>query len=245
MKIKPLHTYAIITVQRPLLWLLSFTVIVCILLILLKISFEYGRNTAGYDSANAETYINQLQTKLEESRAENIESKRQATMLNRNSRIDDDAAVQLKETLAAAEEDVLALKKELSFYKSIVAPEQVGRSLALQKVQLKKNDDGDYQYKVMVSQRGRNDKFARGTVNISIKGMSKGKPLILSLADVSKNVKKSIKFGFKYFQNFEGVMKLPVTFQPDSLHIIVKPSTGKIKTLDEQYVWSKLTTGGV
>ena len=54
-----------------------------------------------------------------------------------------------------------------------------------------------------------------------------------------------MKFGFKYFQNFEGVMNLPVAFQPDYLHVEVNPSTGKIKAIDEQYTWSDLTAGGV
>ena len=58
-------------------------------------------------------------------------------MLERNSQIDDDASSQLKETLAQAQNEVLELKKELSFYKSIVAPEQGSRSLAIQTIQLK------------------------------------------------------------------------------------------------------------
>ena len=245
MRIKPLHTHMIITVQRPLLWLLSFVVIVCMIMILLKFSFEYGRSTAGFDSGSAYVYIDQLKSQLEESQAEFIESERRATMLKRNSRIDVDASGQLKETLAQAEDEVLELKKELSFYKSIVAPEQGNRSIAVQTIQLKKNEAGDYHYKVMVSQRGRNNLFARGTISLSINGTSKGKAVTLSLADVSKDVKKPMKFGFKYFQNFEGVMNLPVAFQPDSLHVKVNPSSGKIKAIDEQYAWSDLTAGGI
>ncbi len=244
MKIKPRHTHRIITIQRPLLWLLSFVALLCMILISLWVSFDYGRNIAGYDSADADAYIEQLQSQLEESQAETIESNRRATMLERNSRIDDDASVQLKETLAQAQNEALKLKKELSFYKSIVAPEQGSRSIVIQTVQLKQNETGGYHYKIMVSQRGRNDQFARGTINVSIEGVSKGKPVTLQLADVSKDTKKPMKFGFKYFQNFEGVMNLPDAFQADSLHVKVKPSTVKIKTVDEQFVWSDLTAGG-
>ena len=245
MNVKPLHTHTLIAVKRPLLWLLSFTILICIILILLKISFEYGRSTAGFDSADSAEYINLLQSELEESRAEIIESERRTTMLKRNSRIDDDASEQVKDTLAQAQDEVLELKKELSFYKSIVAPEQGGRSIAIQTIQLKKNESGDYQYKVMVSQRGRNDKLARGTISLRIKGTKKGKAVTYSLSDVTKDVKEPMKFGFKYFQNFEGVMNLPAAFQPDSLHVKVSPSTAKIKAIDEQYVWSDLTAGGV
>jgi len=244
MAVKPITTQQIITIQRPALWLLSFTLIVCAILLLLWISFEYGRQVAGYDSASAETYIQQLQAQLEESQAEIVETTRRATMLERNSRIDDDASSQIKESLASAQNEVLELKKELSFYKSIVAPEQGDRSLAIQTIQLNRNDDGAYHYKIMVSQRGRNDLFARGTIDVTIEGVEKGQPKTLTLASVS-NVKKSpLKFGFKYFQNFEGDLVLPEAFQADSLRVKVKPNTGKIKALDEQFAWSDLTAGG-
>jgi hypothetical protein len=225
--------------------MLSFVVLACMILISLWISFEYGRNIAGYNSADADAYIEQLQSQLEQSQDEIIASNRRATMLERNSRIDGDASVQLKETLMQAQDEALKLKKELSFYKSIVAPEQGARSIAIQTVQLKKNDTGEYHYRIMVSQSGRNDKFARGTIDISIKGVNKGKSVTLKLADISKVTKKSMKFGFKYFQNFEGVMNLPDTFQADTLHVKVNPTTGKIKAVDEQYAWSELTAGGV
>ena len=174
-----------------------------------------------------------------------IETERRATMLKHNSRINDDASVQVKESLAAVQDEVLGLKKELAFYKSIVAPEQSGQSISIQTVQLKKNETDGYQYKIMVSQQGRNDKLVRGTINIRIKGTSKGKSVTYSLSDVSKDVKEPMKFGFKYLQNFEGLVKLPVAFIPDSLHITANPKAAKIKAIDEQYAWSDLTAGGV
>jgi len=241
---KPMQMRKIITIQRPALWLFSFVVFICILLISLWASFEYGRNIAGYNSADSDAYIEQLQAQLEETQAEIVENKRQATMLERNSRIDEDASSQLKETLAQAQSEALVLKKELSFYKSIVAPEQGDRSLAIQTIQLKANADGGYDYKIMVSQRGRNDRFARGTIAVSIEGLSKGQPLTLKLAEVSNDTKKPMKFGFKYFQNFEGAMILPEAFEPDSIRVKVKPGKGKIKAIDEQFAWSDLTAGG-
>lgn len=244
MKIKPIQTRKIITIQRPALWLLNFVVFICLILISLWLSFEYGRNIAGYNSTDSEAYIEQLQAQLEESQAEIVENKRQATMLERNNHIDDDASSQLKETLVQTQNEVLVLKKELSFYKSIVAPEQGSRSLAIQTIQLKANTAGGYDYKIMVSQRGRNDQFARGTVDVSIEGVSKGQPVTLKLAEVSNDTKEPMKFGFKYFQNFEGVMILPEAFQPDLIHVNVKPSKGKIKAIDEQFAWSDLTAGG-
>ena len=245
MRTKPILTHTIITIHRPYLWLFSFAVFIGIILLLLRLSFEYGRNVAGYDSAGADASINKLNIQLEQAQAEILESHRRSTMLKRNSQIDDDASFQLKGTLAQVQNEALALKKELSFYKSIVAPEQGDRSLAIQTIQLKQDEAGAYRYKIMVSQRGRNDRFARGTINVSIDGVNKGKPVTLKLAEITKDQKKPIKFGFKYFQNFEGVLTLPDEFQPDSVRVKVNPATGKIKAIDEQFAWSDLTAGGV
>jgi predicted RNase H-like nuclease (RuvC/YqgF family) len=189
-------------------------------------------------------YVDQLQEQLEESREQIVESKRRATMLERNSRIDDDATSQLKKTLSQAQNEVLELKKELAFYKSIVAPEQGARNIAIETVELNRQESGGYQYRIMAVQRGRNDQFARGTVEITIEGEDKGKQSSIELAEVSREIKKPQKFGFKYFQNFEGEMNLPETFKAKSLRIKMKPSTDKIKAIDEQYVWSDLTAGG-
>jgi len=38
---------------------------------------------------------------------------------------------------------------------------------------------------------------------------------------------------------------LPTGFQPDSIHIMVKPKTARLKPVDEQFTWSDLTAGGV
>ena len=244
MSIKPLQTRLVIAIQRPHLWLLTGILLVCIVVAGFWLSFEYGRNVAGYHSAETDSYIQQLKEQLEESQAKIVESKRRATMIERNSRIDVDASAQLKESLSQAQSEVLKLKKELSFYKSIVAPEQGSRSLAIQTIQLKKNDAGGFSYKIMVTQRGRNDQFARGTVDVTIEGTDKGNTVTYKLSEISKDTKQPMKFGFKYFQNFEGVMNLPDGFQPDAIRIKVNPKTGKIKAVDEQFAWSDLTAGG-
>jgi hypothetical protein len=244
MSIKPLQTQQIIRIQRPGLWVLSFFLIFAMVVTLVWIAFEYGRKMAGYDSADAEAYIQELELQLEQSRAEIIESNRRATMIERNSRIDDDASSQLKKSLAESQVEALELKKELAFYKSIVAPEEGDRSLAIQSVHLKKNDTGAYHYKIMVSQRGRNDVLARGTIEVTIEGVEKGQPKVFELSELSENTKKPMKFGFKYFQNFEGELTLPEAFQADFIRVQVKPKTSKIKALDEQFAWSDLAAGG-
>jgi len=241
---KPLETRLLVTVHRPGLWLATLGLIVLLLLAGFWMSYEYGRSVAGYDASQAAEESARLQHELERANAQIAEMQHQAAMLERNSKIDDDASKQLKASLSAAQSQVLELKKELAFYKSIVTPEQSKRAVAIQTIQLDADGEGGYNYRIMVSQRGRNDRFVRGVLQVAIKGSQDGAETVIPLKNVSKQAKKTLKFGFKYFQNFEGKLKLPANFQPESMRVQVKPSTRKIDAVDETFAWTDLTAGG-
>ena len=244
MNYKPLQSRILITIQRPALWLASLAGMVLFVAMLIGMAFEYGQKVAGYDKGEAITYIDDLQQQLEDALAKNTESQRQTAMLERNSVIDDGASEQLKKSLDEAQAESLELKKELGFYKSIVSPEQAKRSLAIQTIQLKPDLSGGYHYKIMVSQRGRNDRFARGGIEVTLEGSQDGQATTLKLKQVSNEIKKPITFGFKYFQNFEGTMVLPVTFRPEFMRVRVKPRSSQIDPVDEKFAWADLTVGG-
>ncbi len=174
MSMKPLQTRYLITIQRPGRWLLGILAIIALVSASIWLSFEQGRQMAGYDSSDANSIIDSMQAEIETLQSNLAESQRQAAMLERNSKIEDDTSGELKKTLTEAQNEVLELKKELAFYKSIVAPEQGKPSIVIQTIQLKRDVAGDYDYKIMVSQQGRNDSFARGTVDVSIEGIQQG-----------------------------------------------------------------------
>jgi len=241
---RPIQSKILITIQRPSLWLAGLAGIALVVVLLIWTAFQYGQKVAGYDKGEAMTYIDDLQQQLEDVQVKNTESQHQTAMLERNSVIDDGATEQLKISLGEAQAESLELKKELSFYKSIVSPEQEKRSLAIQTIQLKPSLGGGYQYKIMVSQRGRNDRFARGGIEVSLEGSQEGQAVTYKLKEVSSDVTKAITFGFKYFQNFEGKLTLPVTFRPEFMRVQVKPRSSRIDPIDEKFAWADLTAGG-
>ena len=241
---KPLQSRILITIQRPSLWIASLAGMALIVAFLIWTAFQYGQRVAGYDKGEAMTYIDDLQQQLEDEQAQNTESTRQAAMLERNSVIDDGATEQLKKSLGEAQAESLELKKELSFYKSIISPESEKRSLAVQTIQLKPGQNGGYKYKIMVSQRGRNDRFARGSIEVSVEGSQDGVATTYKLKELSSDVTKPITFGFKYFQNFEGTMTIPGSFRPEFMRVQVKPKSSRIDPIDERFTWADLTAGG-
>ena len=245
MNYKPLETRILITIQRPGLWVLNFFLMLCAIAFICWLAFAYGQRGAGYDKNEAVAYIEDLELQIADLKLQFTESQRQTAMLERNSTIDGGASEQLRVSLAEAQAESLELKKELTFYKSIISPGETKRSLMIQTIQLKADaNTGDYQYKIMVSQRGRNDRFARGSIDVTLGGTEAGQAKVIKLSAVSKEAKKPIRFGFKYFQKFSGTITLPATFQPEYMRVKVKPKSSKIDPIDEQFAWADLTAGG-
>jgi len=244
MSTKPLQTRYLITIQRPSRWVLGFVLLMALLAASIWFTFEAGRRMAGFDTLETDRIIDGQQAEIERLQGDLAEYQRQAAMLERNSKIEDDASGELKKSLSAAQNEVLVLKKELAFYKSIVAPEQTKPTLMIQTIQLKQGAGGDYEYKIMVSQQGRNDRFARGTVDVSIEGTKQGAKEVLALSAVSDDVEKPMKFGFKYFQNFTGELKLPEGFEAKFMRIKVNPNSKTLDSIDEKFPWVDLTAGG-
>lgn len=245
MNYKPLETRFLITIQRPGLWVLSFFLLLCGVALIAWLSFAYGQRVAGYDKTEAIGYIDDLEGQIELLKSQNTESTRQTVMLTRNSTIDDGASDQLKISLTEAQAEALELKKELTFYKSIISPGDTKRSLMIQTIQLKQDAvSGSYQYQIMVSQRGQNNRFARGNLEVTLGGTEAGQAKVVKLSRVSKEAKQPLRFNLKYFQKFTGTITLPETFQPEFMRVKVKARSSKIDPIDEQFAWADLTAVG-
>jgi hypothetical protein len=239
-----LPTRILIAIKRPGLWLLGLLAIVLAVIALIWSAYLYGQREAGFDRSQAMNAVSELHQQLEDLQKRYDENQRKAAMIKRTSQIDDDANKQLKKSLNDSQQQVMNLKKELAFYKSVVTPEHEKRSVAIQTITLQQDETGEYRYKIMVSQRGRNDKVVRGRIEIRIEGNEAGKVKVLHLSDVSKNTKNVPKFGFKYFQNLEGTRSLPKTFTPENLRVVVTPSSWGVDKIDELYSWADLSSGG-
>lgn len=240
----PRQARYLVTIQRPALWALSALLGLAAVIALVWGAYLHGQRSAGFDSAEVDRYLQDMETHIETLETELAESRRQSAMLERNSRIDDDTSDQLKKTLSEAQQEAVELKKELAFYKSIVAPEQGKRNVVIQTIQLKPDRDGGYDYKIMVSQQGRNDRFARGVVEVSVEGRQQGQSRVLALSEISKEANKSMKFGFRYFQNFTGKLELPDAFEAKAMHVKLVPNTKELEPVDETFPWDDLTAGG-
>jgi hypothetical protein len=95
-------------------------------------------------------------------------------------------------------------------------------------------------------QDGRHDLAVRGLVEITVDGeQADGQIVRLDLPTVSvKKTTKRQKFGFKYFQNFEGTIRFPDKFTPKNFYVRVMPKSSKIPRVEEVLDWDAIIVGG-
>jgi cell division protein FtsB len=246
MKPGPVHNRLLISVQRPHLWMLSAAVIIGCVILLVWFAYEYGRYVGGFDQSDSEQEIASLQQRIEELTANSEDLQRRNAKLIRDQGIDRDAGSQVQKELARAQSQILGMREELTFYRNIVKPNKAKRTVVIKKVQLVPEAENQFRYKLVLIQDGRHDAPVRGNVELSFEGsQSDGQIVRLDLPTVSvQKESKSQRFGFKYFQNFEGSIRFPADFTPMSMFIRVLPSSSNVPRINESFVWDDLIAGG-
>ena len=246
MKQSPIQSRFLISIQRPELWIATAASILLAIVVIVWLAFEMGLQQAGFHQSESDTEIESLEQRISELLAEKNELLRENSKLTLGSSIDKDANDEVKENLADAQAKITEMKEELLFYRNIVAPTKSKRSVVIKKVQLTPDGENQYKYKVVLIQEGRHDVAVRGDVEFSLEGQgSDGQVKRLDLPTIAtKEMSKRQRFGFKYFQNFEGGIRIPGGFVPLSWYVRVLPKSSKVPKLDESFSWDAIVDGG-
>lgn len=238
----PAHNQYLLSIQRPQLWLLALVAVILVIGLLIWAAFVYGQSRAGHDRLAANENSGKLESQIDDLLAQNEELQRQNAKLSRDMGIDRDAGGQVEKELTKTQSQILDMKEELTFYRSIVQPNKAARTLNIKKIALEPDGPRQFKYKLSLVQDGRNDAPVRGTVEFYLEGSRGGDHVeILEWPSISvTKVDKQQKFGFKYFQNFEGAIKLPDKFVPSSIHLKVLSATSGVVNVEQTYPWDAM-----
>lgn len=170
------------------------------------------------------------------------ELRQQVFNLESGRNIDNVAVQGIQETIRGYKATIDQLKKDVSFYQSIMAPSENIKGLQVQNVELQKTkDDKRFSYKIVLAQVADNKNYLSGLVAVNIVGMQEGKKVILPLRDVSDDQSTlGIKFKFKYFQDITGELILPTDFNPESIQVVAQADGKKASKLERTYMWNDL-----
>ena len=222
----------------PLLWWLVI-MLVPILLVGWLI-YDFGTQQGGFQQAltiNNKEEVEKYIRKLEKDNKLLVEELAKA---QRNSEIDSTASREVQRLLTDKENEIKALKEELSFYKSIVSPEGKEKGLNINSFQLQPSPGNPQlvKFQLVLTQIGNNNKAAKGMVLIRLQGKEGDKPKTLEWWDIrAESNAGRPSFDFKYFQRLEDHILIPANFKPENILVKVLPESTRLSSIQQSYSW--------
>jgi hypothetical protein len=198
--------------------------------------YDYGRSRANFDFASLENEREVMHEQVEKLTRELDSLQQKLVASKRSSEIEQQAYSEVDNSLRDLQAEILELKEEVAFYRSIVAPRESSRGLRIQRFRITPSDQNKtFRYKLVLTQVIKNKRNTRGNIEIQIEGIQKGQHRTMSLAEVSVEKQKKLPFKFKYFQSFEGDLIIPEGFVPSRVN--VKVVSNRV-TLDKTFDWT-------
>ncbi len=184
----------------------------------------------------------ELMITVEALREGNTVLRERVAILERAQQVEGKAYEGVDVHLRSLQDEVLALKEEIAFYRGIVS---AGKEKGL-KIQTfvvdKESSSGAYRFQLVLTQHLKRVKIISGTVKLNIVDEENGKPTRLLLSDMSGRQANSLKFEFKFFQRIEGRFTLPDGFKPDRLQIQVVSRGKKPASVEKSFEWQGITS---
>ncbi len=218
--------------RRKLLLMLVF--VLCALV--LGSVYELGVWQGGYHRGEARALQQDIQSKLDALVLDNARLQEQLTITNRTRAIDGQAYNVVRSDLIQQQEEVLELRQEVEFYRGIVSPTERLAGINIQRFSLSSaGEESLFHYELVLTQMLKNDKFVKGVMNLSVRGELDDEPVTLKFNNISPNNSVRREFKFRYFQKFEGDIRLPKGFLPRDVDVEMRPK-GR-KQISQVFPW--------
>jgi len=220
---------------------------ISLIVAMMAMFFYLGQGYQAYQLEHLELERETLVSRIAELETRNHNLVKKNANLQGGSKIERDAYELANQELARLQQELLAQKEELVFYRGIVSPKDAALGVNLQSFEVrKKNNQNQYSYKMILTKSGKSTKKIRGGAKVVIRGENGGSVSELKINDlVLENPGKDTKFAFKYFQVFEGDIALPDGFEPFEVEIDIKPTTKKVQSFTETISWTRVLSEGV
>ncbi len=189
-----------------------------------SVAFNFGKQYAGDELIRLESRHDQLEDRIKELEQKNRGLRERVAVLGKSSEIDRRASLEVRDSYATLQNELLELRKELEFYRGIVSPGGAREGLRIQRFEITAgHEPGHFDYSLTLTQMKRNDRYARGEIRIDVEGVQDGKLVKLPLSKLVEKDAATLKYKFRYFQHFSGELVLPADFEPQGVTIRLLP----------------------
>lgn len=161
--------------------------------------------------------------------------------LKRSDDISRAANQELQTSLSERDEEVSALRADVSFYERLVGTSGQRRGLTAHSIQMEQDANGTWHYTATLTQNLNRGKISQGGMTLQVEGAKAGKLQTLEWDDLlqKKNAPPQ-PFSFRYFQRVDGTVILPQGFTPHRVRVWLRSEGTTIQTA---FPWSDALSG--
>jgi len=150
----------------------------------------------------------------------------------------------LREGESSRQAELNRLQTELDFYQRLAGTSGTQSGLAIYRLELSPTASKRvFRFVLTLTQNLRRSAVIAGNVRLDIEGTMEDRPLSLPWSQVTDGSQPEPEFRFKYFQQLDGYLALPESFQPSRLQISLEVQ-GQNKPVRRSFDWQELIAAG-
>ena len=214
-------TLALVT-EKPWQRAIVIGVAIVVPIVCLLVGFALGENKI--ISAREDSGL--LRNQLQASRDLNHDLEARLIDAELQSQVQREAVNELRGVLSGLHENVARLTEEVTFYKSLMAPNEIRQGLKVDTLKLLKLGEQTFQYELLVTQVALRRSYVSGDIRIDVVGQQDSTRVVKSLTDLATGQAYPLKFKFRYFQDLTGTITLPEGFIPEQV-LVTALASGK------------------
>jgi hypothetical protein len=225
--------------RAPALRTALFVATVLVGLFAVYVVFELGRYAAGYDRQAAAQQRTELEVQIEELDKTNRLLRTQLAELDtiRLGRVREQAEV--ARTIGDLQAQVARQSQELAFYRGVVAQGAATLGVRIEQVRITTGSrPATFVFHMALVRSGRADSDASGIVRLSLDGSTDGSTRTLDLASLTGGKVRELRYSFRYLENFDQELTVPLAFKPEQLAVEVESSRHELAPLSQTFLWS-------
>jgi hypothetical protein len=167
------------------------------------------------------------------------ELEQRVATLSRSDQISRDANKDLQGELAERDEEISGLRADVAFYERFVGATAQRRGLAVHELQMQPSGELAWHFVATLTQNLNRGAVNAGRLQVGVEGTREGKLQRLAWADLRQQPNApGVEYSFKYFQQVEGDLVLPVGFSPTRVTVRLLPQGGP--AVERSFAWADL-----
>ncbi|WP_029889439.1 DUF6776 family protein [Polycyclovorans algicola] len=180
-----------------------------------------------------------LTQSLREKRDENEVLRDELAFLRQSQQVESEATQLLRTELGDLQGELLELREQLAFYRGIVSPDVIKAGVRVHGLKLSPvGGTPRYRYELVLVQAVRRQGSAEGQFKLVVEGVRDGRPVTVAWHELREESDEMQRYDFQYFQEFDGMIKLPAGLKPQRIRVQLIPD-GSAPAVEEVLEWRR------